>query len=48
MNKYIVETHLGAFETLAATSSKALSNVRWRLFGRCGYVKTDSWTIKAI
>jgi hypothetical protein len=48
MNKYIVETHLGAFETFAVSPAKALSNIRWRLFGRCGYVKTDYWTIKAI
>lgn len=48
MNRYIIETHLGAFETIAASPSKALSNVRWRLFGRRGYVRTDYWTVKTI
>ena len=46
MKTYIVETHLGAFETQAASAEKALSNIRFRLFGRRGFVNTSYWTVK--
>lgn len=34
MRKYIVSTHLGDFPTMASSEKKAISNVRYRLFGR--------------
>lgn len=46
MKTYIVETHLGAFETQAASAEKALSNIRFRLFGRRGFINTSYWTVK--
>lgn len=49
MQKYIVYTHCGAFETTATTPEKAISNVRWRMFGRfvaaARYVQ--GWTVRA-
>ena len=48
MKRYIVSTHLGDFETTASSPAKAISNIRWRIFGRSAaaqrYVK--SWTAK--
>ena len=43
--KYLVHTHVGVFETWATSPKKAISNVRFRLFG-CGYHEryTYSWT----
>lgn len=46
MKKYIVETHLGDFETMATSAKKALANVRFRLYGRGGYVKLKYWKVK--
>lgn len=46
MKTYIVETHLGAFVTRARSEKNALSNVRFRLFGRSGFVNTAYWTVK--
>lgn len=46
MKTYIVSTHLGDFETMATSAKKALSNIRFRLFGRSGYAKTEYWTVK--
>lgn len=34
---WIVETHLGLFETWAVSAKKAICNVRYRLVGRQGY-----------
>ena len=34
MKKYIVSTHLGDFETTAPSPQKAISNIRFRIFGR--------------
>lgn len=50
MKKYIVETHLGDFETMATSARKALSNIRYRLFGRSGFTEkyTQNWTVKEI
>lgn len=48
MKKYIVETHLGDYETMATSARKALSNVRFRLYGRSGYAKTKYWTVKEV
>lgn len=31
--RYIVSTHLGNFETWATSPKKAISNIRFRLFG---------------
>lgn len=48
MRKYIVSTHLGDFETTATSPAKAISNIRFRIFGRqpadwhCKY-----WTARA-
>ena len=33
--RYIVETHIGMFETLAVSAKKAIANIRWRIYGRC-------------
>lgn len=45
--RFIVSTHLGDFETWAISPKKAISNIRFRLFGR-GYHEryTQSWTAK--
>ena len=41
--RYIVETHVGIYDTWATSSKKAISNIRFRLFGgRCG-VSTIYW-----
>lgn len=32
--RYIVSTHLGNFETWATSPAKAISNIRFRLYGR--------------
>ena len=34
MRKYIVETHVGTFETYATSDRKAISNIRFRVYGR--------------
>ena len=40
---FYVETHLGVFETWAVSAKKAISNIRYRLFGgQCG-VSTIYW-----
>ena len=45
--KYIVETNVGDFETYAATPAKAISNIRYRLFGRtANNSRTLYWTVK--
>lgn len=47
MKKYIVSTHLGEFATTATSPQKAISNVRFRVYGRqptdwhCKY-----WTVR--
>jgi hypothetical protein len=46
MKTYIVSTHLGDFKTMAVSAKKALSNIRFRLYGRSGYAKTEYWTVK--
>ena len=33
--RWIVETHLGLFETWAVSAKKAIANIRWRIYGRC-------------
>lgn len=44
---YIVSTHLGNFETWAASADKAISNIRFRLFGRGHHAQyTAGWTAK--
>jgi len=47
MHKYIVETNVGNFETYAASPQKAISNVRYRLFGRTAdNSRTFYWTVR--
>lgn len=47
MKEYIVSTHLGEFRTMAASAAKALSNIRFRIFGRSPAAKryTVNWTV---
>ena len=41
--RYIVETHIGVYDTWATSPKKAIANVRFRLFGgQCG-VSTIYW-----
>ena len=45
---YICSTHLGDFETWATSAAKAISNVRFRLFGRGYHAQyTGNWTARA-
>ena len=45
--KYIVSTHLGDFATYATSPRKAISNVRFRLFGSGHHAKyTANWTAR--
>ena len=46
MRKFIVFTHVGKFETSAISPAKAISNVRFRIFGNRGYVPTSGWEAK--
>lgn len=47
MRKYVVITHIGDFETMAATPARALSNVRWRVFGgRISSQYTRCWKVR--
>ena len=32
---YIVETHVGVFETWAVSAKNAIANIRCRIYGRC-------------
>lgn len=48
MRKYIVSTHLGDFETTATSPAKAISNIRFRIFGRyADSAATKYWTARA-
>lgn len=49
MRKYIVHTHLGDFPTCASSPAKAISNIRFRIFGRSAAAKryVQNWTAKA-
>ena len=45
--RFIVSTHLGNFETWATSSKKAISNIRYRLYGRTAdNSKVIYWTAK--
>ena len=48
MKTYIVETHLGNFETTATSAEKAISNIRFRMFGNspAGKRYAAGWTAK--
>lgn len=48
MKTYIVETHLGTFETTAESAEKAISNIRFRMFGSspAGRKFAANWTAK--
>ena len=48
MRKFIVVTPVGKYETCAISPAKAISNVRFRLFGNRGYVQTYSWEAKEV
>jgi hypothetical protein len=51
MKKYVVDTHLGKFETCATSERKAISNVRFRLFGRSATLARrymTYWTAKEV
>ena len=41
--RWIVETHIGNFPTWATSAEKAISNIRFRLFGGCCGVSTAYW-----
>ena len=41
--RYIVETHVGVFETWAVSAKKAIANIRFRLVGRQMCVSTIYW-----
>lgn len=45
-HRWIVETHLGNYETVAPTSRKALANIKWRIFGGRGYANTECWKVR--
>lgn len=47
--RYIVETHLGDFETWATSPAKAINNIRFRLFGpgMNGRRYVAGWTARA-
>lgn len=48
MHRYIVSTHLGDFETVAATPERAISNIRFRIFRRLPAAKryVMHWTVR--
>ena len=48
MKAWIVETHLGEFETTAESAEKAISNIRYRMFGNSasGRKFAAGWTAK--
>ena len=41
--RWIVETHVGLFETWAVSEKKAISNIRYRLGGTACSMKTTYW-----
>ena len=41
--KYIVSTGIGDFETWATSESKAINNIKWRLFGSAKTNVTADW-----
>lgn len=43
MKTYAVSTHVGIFTTRAASAEKAISNVRYRIYGR-GVPASVSWS----
>lgn len=49
MKTYIVSTHLGDYETTATSAAKAVSNIRYRIFGpRSANAKrfVRGWTVR--
>lgn len=40
---WIVETHLGLFETWAVSAKKAIANIRYRLMGTSYNCQTIYW-----
>ncbi len=41
--RWIVETHLGLFETWAVSAKKAIANIRYRIAGRQCNCPTTYW-----
>ena len=41
--RWIVETHLGLFETWAVSAKKAIANIRYRIAGQQCYCPTNYW-----
>lgn len=41
--RWIVETHLGLFETWAVSAKKAIANIRYRIAGRQCNCPTIYW-----
>lgn len=41
--KWLVQTHLGDFETWAVSEKKAIANVRFRVFGGSFGCDTSCW-----
>jgi hypothetical protein len=48
MKTYIVSTHLGDFETTAASPARAISNIRFRIFRNSPAAKryVCNWTVR--
>lgn len=47
MKRYLVFTHLGVIPTVAKSAARALSNVRFRLFGNNPAREfVRAWTVK--
>lgn len=45
---YIVETHVGLFETWATSEKKAISNIRYRLGGTACTMNTTYWKAREV
>ncbi len=41
--RWIVETHLGLFETWAVSAKKAIANIRYRIAGQQCNCPTNYW-----
>lgn len=46
--RYIVETHVGEYPTVAATAGRAIANVRWRIYGSRCNVSTIYWKARPV
>ena len=49
MRQYIVYTHLGEMMTWAVSAKKAISNIRFRIYGRGDYSwEVELWTAREV